>query len=236
HFAAVEDRDLRSLLATAQHHVATSGVLPVPTAVERSPALMLEEWQGAHRTAAATDGARLLNELAAAFSKYLWLPMGGQEAFVLWTVFAWAHEAFSISPILTLASPTMGAGKTTAFEILQQLLIPGATYHPSSMTKAVLYRLKGLAAADQDTPSLEFRPPTLCLLMDEADNWLTLDPDLRAVLNSGWRRRGAKVPRMVGGATGWFSSWFPKALAVIDRADSPLPGTLRDRSIIVPME
>ena len=88
---------------------------------------MLEEWRSAYRPEDATAGAKLLDDLAAAFATYLSLPKGGRETLALWTVFAWAHEAFSISPLLTLLSPTMRAGKTTAFELLEQQLIPGAT-------------------------------------------------------------------------------------------------------------
>jgi len=84
----------------------------------------------------------------------------------------------------------------------------------------VVYRLKGLAEAGHDTPPAAFAPPTLCLLMDEADNWLNVRQELRAVLNSGSKRSGAKVPRMVGAEPGWFSTWYPKALALIDRADA----------------
>ncbi len=238
HFAVASDddhRSMRGLLRAAQDAIATDGKLPVPPEAEYSSALMLEEWRSEYRPEDATDGAKLLNDLADAFATYLSLPKGGKETLALWTVFAWAHEAFTISPIITLTSPTMRAGKSTAFELLEQLLIPGATYHPSSMTPAVVYRLKGLAEAGQDAPPSAFEPPTLCLLMDEADNWLG-NHQLRAVLNSGWKRRGAKVARMVGAEPGWFSSWYPKALALIDRADAPLPGTLRDRSIIVPMQ
>ena len=35
---------------------------------------------------------------------------------------------------------------------------------------------------------------------------------------------------------GRFSSWYPKAVALIDRPDAPLRDTIRDRSIVVPME
>jgi uncharacterized protein DUF3631/ATPase family protein associated with various cellular activities (AAA) len=235
YFTGNPDAGLRKLLGDAQGLIETTGQLPVPP----PPPLgsMLEMWQSTYRPEDATDGAKLLNDLTTQFSTYLVLPPGGVEALALWTVFAWAHEAFGISPILTLASPTMRAGKTTAFEMLEQLLIPGATYHPSSMTPAVAFRLKGLASEGGLLSPSEFQLPTLCLLMDEADNWMNMRPELRGVLNSGWKRRGAVVPRVApGGKVEQFSSWYPKALALIDRSDAPLPGTLRDRSIVVPMQ
>src|SRR2546428_347829 len=48
--------------------------------------------------------------------------------------------------------------------------------------------------------------------------------------------RGAYVLRMIGGGVGKFSSWYPKAVGLIDRPGSMLPDTLQDRSVVVPMQ
>lgn len=240
HFFGASDterRDLRTLLASAQHHVETTGTLPAePRSQPAARALaMRDDWQAGRKPPGAGDGSTMLNDLASQFVKYASLPNGGAEALALWTVFVWAHEAFSISPILTIASPTMRAGKSTVFEMLEQLLIP-ETYHPSSLTPAVAFRLKGIAEEDQAYPSSVPKPPTLCLLIDEAD-LLKLGGALQGILNSGHARRSAMVLRMhAGGEVGKFSSWYPKALALIDRPSSPLPDTIRDRSIVVPMQ
>lgn len=237
HFAADEGRDLRSLLSSAQYYIeGPEGRLPAPYLTPQTErTVVLEElWRDGGQKTDASEGARILDDLAIQFSNYLSLPPGGVEALSLWTVFAWAHEAFAISPILTLVSPTMRAGKSTVFEMLEQLLIP-ETYHPSSITPAVLFRLKGIAEEDQQTPPAEPTRPKLCLLIDEAD-WLKVRGDLQAVLNSGHNRRSAFVFRMQGAEVGRFSSWYPKALALIDRPSSPLPSTVRDRSLLVPMQ
>jgi hypothetical protein len=236
HFAA-DGTDLRSLLASAQEYMESpEGRLPappIPAQAERAERLD-ELWRAGGPKTDASEGAQILDDLATEFSKYLALPRGGVEALSLWTVFTWAHEAFGVSPILTLVSPTMRAGKSTVFEMLEQLLIP-ETYHPSSITSAVVFRLKGIAEANQGTPPTEAALPKLCLLIDEAD-WLKVRGDLQQVLNSGHNRRTAFVFRMKGAGVGKFSSWYPKALALIDRPSSPLPSTVRDRSILIPME
>lgn len=235
HFAAADGHDLRSLLATAQDYIEREVPLPfppMPPQAERAERVD-ELWRAGPR-ADAGEGARILDNLATEFSKYVSLPPGGVEALALWTLFAWAHEAFGVSPILTLVSPTMRAGKSTVFEMLEQVSIP-ETYHPSSITSAVLFRLKGIADESQATPPTEATRPKLCLLIDEAD-WLNVSGDLQAVLNSGHSRRNAFVFRVKGAGVGKFSSWYPKALALIDRPRSPLPSTVRDRSIMIPME
>ena len=188
HFEADSDddrRDLRTLLAAAQHAITTEGVLPLPPEPERESQTLLEEWHTWSADGGAADGAKLLNDLATVFSTYVSLPRGGAEVFALWTVFAWAHEAFSVSPILALVSPTMRAGKTTVLDILEQVLIPEATYHPSNLTPAVAFRLKGLAEQDQAHPPSEPTLPSLCLLLDEADTWLRLRTEIISILNSG---------------------------------------------------
>ena len=236
HFAGGSDdspRDLRTLLSEAQRYVETTGTLPTPP--DPQPGTLLEVWNGEWNPENTPEGAQLLSNLADQFNRFLVLPTGGVEVLALWTVFAWAHEAFGISPILALVSPTKGAGKTTVLEMLYQLLrFPeGRTLHTSNITPASLYRLKGLSPADQAHASLIPKRPDLCLLLDEADTWL--HHHVKGIINSGWKRSGANVTRS-GAEGGTYSTWYPKALALIDKPDSPLPLTLRDRSIIVPMQ
>lgn len=236
HYAADDRRDLRSLLGNAQKYLETEGRLPappIPPQAER--ALVLEElWRASGQKTDASEGARILDDLATQFDKYVSLPPGGAVALALWSAFAWAHEAFAVSPMLALVSPTMRAGKSTVFEMLQQVL-PPKTYLASSLTSAVLYRMKGIAEDGQDTPRTQPTKPSLCVLMDEAD-LLKMTRDFRAVLDSGHRRRDAYVLRVTGAGVGEYSSWFPKALALIDRPSSPLPDSIRDRCILIKME
>jgi len=69
------------------------------------------------------------------------------------------------------------------------------------------------------------------LLVDEADFFLPDNEELRGVLNSGHTRATAFVLRVnrETGEVERFSTWAPKALALIGK----LPATLSDRSVIV---
>ena len=163
------------------------------------------------------DGAELLDKLRAAFLRYVVLPDGAAVALALWVVFAHAHDAASMSPILAITSPEKRCGKTLLLDVLGAL-VP-RPLAASSITAATLFR------------TVEKYRPTL--LIDEADTFLADHDDLRGVLNSGHRRSQAWVLRTVGDdhEPKKFSTWCPKALAKIGE----LPGTLEDRSIVVRM-
>jgi hypothetical protein len=68
------------------------------------------------------DGALLLDELSACFRRHLSLPEGAADAMALWVVFTWCLDLFQHSPRLAFQSPVYGCGKTTAFEILKELV------------------------------------------------------------------------------------------------------------------
>ncbi len=163
------------------------------------------------------DGEELLDELAHTFSRFLALPGHGAEALALWTVFAHAHDAAQMSPRLALVSATMRCGKTRALQLLGAL-VP-RPLHVANLTAASLFR------------GIETFAPTL--LVDEADTFLGEANELRGVLNSGHSRPGAFVLRAVGDdhEPRVFSTWAPLAVAKIGK----LPGTLRDRSIVLRM-
>lgn len=165
----------------------------------------------------AINGERLVEVLASTFDKYLAAPGGADVAFALWTLHAHAHDAAEISPVLALTSPEKRCGKTTALSILEAVVprpLPAA-----SLTPATIYR------------SVEKFGPTL--LVDEADTFINGHEELRGVLNSGHRRQQAIVVRCVGDdhEVRQFSTWGPKAIALIGR----LPSTLADRSIEIRM-
>lgn len=162
-------------------------------------------------------GAALLSELQTTFERFLVLPAGAAVAFSLWVVFAHAHDAAEVSPLLVLVSPEKRCGKTTALSLLGALVPTGL--HTSSITPAALFR------------GVELFGPTL--LIDEADSFLKMREELRGILNSGHTRSGARILRAVGDnhEPRWFSTWAPKAVALI----GSLPSTLEDRSILVPM-
>jgi putative DNA primase/helicase len=163
------------------------------------------------------DGAEVIQELAETFVRHLTLPEGASTALALWVIFTHAHNAFQISPLLAITSPEKGCGKSSLLMLLGALVrkpLPTA-----NTTAAALFR-----AVEQYSPTV---------LADEADTFVHGQNELRGVINSGWMRSQANVIRTVGDdfQPKVFSTWAPKALALIGR----LPDTLADRSIEIRM-
>ena len=167
--------------------------------------------------ATATDGAEVLEEISAIFTRHLILPPGAADAMALWVLHAHLHDTAEISPILALTSPTPECGKTTALNLIGSLVPkPLAS---SNITAAAVFR------------GIEKWHPTL--LVDEADSFLKGNDELRGVLNSGHYRRTAFVIRVTGDnlEPARFTTWAPKVIALIGK----LPPTLASRSIHIEM-
>jgi len=164
------------------------------------------------------DGNVLLNEILEIFKRFIILPKHADVALSLWVLFAWAHEAFQISPLLDFRSPTKRCGKTTALRVLSRLVprpLPVA-----NISTAALFR------------SIEHYQPTL--IVDEVDTFLENNVEIHGVLNAGHERDGAYVLRVVGDdhEPKQFCVWAPKIISGIGRRKD----TLEDRSIRIPME
>jgi hypothetical protein len=217
--------DMRVLLRAAQDSVASHQELRL-SGVGVSPSATA--WP------TPVDGAEVLDGMVDAFARYLSLPNGGAPALALWVMFAHSHEAFAYSPLLAAVSPVKRSGKTRLFEVLSQLT-PRALF-ASNITPASIFRLGG-AVVDEapDNGGRVAMPPALTLLADEGDTWLKLRPEIQGILNSGHTRRGAYIVRVVRDEPRRFSTWFPKALALIDKSATQLPPTVIDRSIVIPM-
>ncbi|MHB9052872.1 MAG: DUF3631 domain-containing protein [Thermoleophilia bacterium] len=164
-----------------------------------------------------SDGAALLDELAATFSRYLALPDHGAVTSSLWTVFSHALAAFSVSPILALLSPEKQCGKSTTIDVLRHLVprpLPSG-----NITASALFR-----AVEQWRPTL---------FIDEADTFLKNSEELRGIINCGHTRGMAYVVRTTGEGANMepkkFSTWAAKVIAMIGRP----PDTIEDRSIIL---
>lgn len=163
------------------------------------------------------DGATLLASLEQAVGRFLAMTPDQIVPYTLWILFAHAHDAFEISPLLALTSPDKGCGKSTALALLSALV-------PRPITSANI------------TPSAVFRVTDYykpCLLLDEADTFLSDSEGLRGILNSGHMRSQAYVTRVSGDdhQVCAFSTWGPKAIALIGE----LPPTLADRSVTLRM-
>lgn len=158
------------------------------------------------------NGEPLLNAITGAYSRYLSLIDGAAEALALWTLFAYVHNSFDISPLLSLLSPVKRCGKTTALKILFAL-----TPKPliaSHTTPASIFRF------------ISLYEPTL--MFDEFDTYGNDAKALRGMINSGHSAEGAIVIRA---DLITYSTWAPKVVAAI----GSLPPTIADRSISIPM-
>ena len=160
------------------------------------------------------DGASVLEALAAAVRDHVALAPAAADAVALWTAHAWTFDAFGISPRLALQSPEKGSGKSTLLDLVS-MLVPRPLL-ASSVSAAAIFRTVE-----------RFKP---CLLLDEADQWMSGDDDRLGILNAG-HRRGAPAVRCVGddAEPRAFDVFAPVALASIGR----LPATLQDRALVV---
>src|SRR5258706_7528245 len=162
------------------------------------------------------DGPGTLSQTSERFSLYIVLPPGAADAFALWSTHAHAFAAFPQTPRLNLSSPEPGCGKTTALDVIASL-VP-RPLRTENLTAPVLFRL-----VDQYQPTL---------LLDEVDSYLHNAEELRGLLNAG-HKRGACAYRCEGEskAVRAFKAFAPAVLAGL----GPLPGTLADRSIRIPL-
>lgn len=165
----------------------------------------------------AVNGADVLSQIAATFSRYVALPAGAANALALWVAHAHAFKAFLHSPRLNISSPEKGCGKTTLRDVVG-VLVPRPLL-TENLSVAVLFRL------------VDAHEPTI--LADEYDAWIQDNEELRGLLNSG-HRRGGQAYRCVGdnNEVRGFQVFSPAALCGI----GALPGTLHDRSIVVRLE
>ena len=158
------------------------------------------------------DGATLLDEISKAIGAHVVMPEASRDACALWAAHTFLLDCTMISPRLAITSPTRGCGKTTALDVISQLVLrplPAANISASAIFRVV-----------------EGSRPTL--LIDEADTFLRNNEELRGILNSGHRKGGA-VLRSVGDdhEPRWFSTYGACAIALIGQ----LPATLTDRSV-----
>ncbi|MGH6678881.1 MAG: DUF3631 domain-containing protein, partial [Bradyrhizobium sp.] len=162
------------------------------------------------------DGAALLDDLAREIRRYVVVGTTAVDAVALWIAAVHAFDAYSVFPRLAITAPEKQCGKTTLLDLITRL-VP-RPLGASNITSAALFR------------TIEAAQPTL--LLDEADTYLRRNDELRGVIDAGHRRDGAVI-RTVGDdhEPRLFRVWAPVVIAAIGR----LPGTIEDRSIVIPM-
>jgi hypothetical protein len=164
------------------------------------------------------DGGILLRALKEVVQRYVFMSKDLAIAVALWIIFSWLHEFLTHSPLLYVTSAERDSGKSTLLGVLNFLA------------------RRALQSVDISGPAL-FRSiakwqPTL--IVDEADDALADNPDLRSVINSGWTR-GQGVVRCHPDThqPELFSTFAPKIVAMKGRK---LPDTTLSRSIIITMK
>jgi hypothetical protein len=187
-------------------------------ASDREPAAALYEHWNVEAANEPIDTGILLRAVKEAVRRYVFMSDDQAVAVTLWIVFSWLHEQVTHSPILYVTSAEKDSGKSTLLGVLNFLA------------------RRSLQSVDISGPAL-FRSITKwqpTLIVDEADDALADNPDLRSVINSGWTR-GQGVIRCHPDThePELFSTFAPKVVAMKGRA---LPDTTLSRSIIITMK
>lgn len=169
--------------------------------------------------------SRRLDEIKAAFHRYLVLDEAQLVTLALYVVHTYAIEAAYHTPYLTVTSPTPRSGKTRVLEVLN--LLVAKSWLCSATTAAALVR------------KVERVQPTL--LLDETDRVFKGNKEdahkLTGLLNAGYSQsgvytmcetRGSKIEEKD------FHVFCPKVLCGIGH--DHLPDTLMSRSISIEMK
>jgi hypothetical protein len=167
-------------------------------------------------------GARILDELHQALTRYVVLPSPeAADAVVLWIAATHAAPAWNCAPRLDITSPVKRCGKSRLLDIIE------ATCHRPLLTvnisPAALVR------------SIGGDPPTL--LLDEADTVFgpkaaDAHEDLRGILNAGHGRNRPYIRWDAANRRMEHCATF--AMAALAGIGS-LPDTITDRAVVVPM-
>jgi uncharacterized protein DUF3631 len=181
------------------------------------------------------DGKLLLDALARVLRAHVVISQWARDALALFIIHTYAFALRDVTTYVGIESPQKRCGKSTLLNVLSALV--NRPLLSSNISPPALFRV------------IEELQPTL--LIDEADNLLRGNEELRGILNSGYHRptafvmRVANLPPQTEGAERqaaaqpapsasrlvMFSSWCPKAMASI----GPLPETLADRCILIRM-
>jgi putative DNA primase/helicase len=171
------------------------------------------------------DGDAVLDEISMCLTAYVVMSRLKADAIALWVVYTYLIDRAQTAPRLVIKSPEKRCGKTTLLSLLS--LLVARALPASNVSPAALFRV------------IEKWHPTL--LLDEADSFIALGgasptpgaEELRGLLNSGHTRGTAFVLRTVGDdhEPRPFSTFAAIAIALIGK----LPGTVEDRSIVIPL-
>jgi putative DNA primase/helicase len=163
------------------------------------------------------NGVQLLQDIFAQVQRFVIVDDSGYVVICLHIVLAYCWELFYKLPILRLKSPVKRCGKSTALDVIEQLVIrPLLTV---SLSPAGLYRI------------IERYHPYI--IIDEADSFGQENDELRIIVNGGYERgRPAIRVNKETLEPEFFDTFGCKVLASI----GPLHETIEDRSILIDMK
>src|SRR5262249_19286482 len=159
------------------------------------------------------DTHALLLELMAQLRRYVVVQDDVAFAITLWLPFSWVHEVAVHSPLLIARSTEPESGKTTLLGVLN-FLAPRA-YSAVELTGTNIYRI------------VDLKKPTL--LIDEADQLFRRKAALAEIINAGWTKGSARIPRIVHGVIHEFDAFCPKVIGMLGLN---LPDTMASRAIV----
>jgi hypothetical protein len=174
--------------------------------------------------------ADLLDQIVKVVHARVYCPTELADGVALWALGTWGlappsdpDKGPDLFPYLGFTAPAKRCGKTTALETVQHLV--RRPLAAADISQAAIYR------------TIEKYRPTL--LLDEFDQLIAKDRDLKGIINSAHTRNGAVI-RTVEVQTGGlktyepmaFSTFTPLALAGI----GSLPPTIADRAVRVRLQ
>ena len=177
------------------------------------------EWNEPEPWPEPVDGEALLTDIAGLIRRYVDMPDEKAVAVALWIAHSFLHSRLDLSTLLNVTSATKRCGKSLLMEVAGTLASRSLTVS-GRITPAGMFRIIAL------------HEPTL--ILDEADTFMSDDPELRGIVNGSQRREMAFVIRAVGEdhEPRLFRTWCPKAISGI----GDLPDTVADRAVTVRLE
>lgn len=132
----------------------------------------------------------------------------------------WFAESLHVAPYLLITAPSKRCGKSRLLELIQRL--SRRPFPSSSISAAVIFR-----ACEKWSPTL---------LLDEVETYLKKDPEIEGILNAGYKRATAFVPRCDGDKNEVknFPCFGLKVFAGINA--EKLSDTLSSRTIVLKLE
>jgi hypothetical protein len=172
-------------------------------------------------------GEEVLDQIDAWVGQFLAYEERHRHTQVLWIAHCWLSDCIEYTPRLLLLSPEPGCGKTRAMTVTNHL-VPRPN-HTADISPAGLYY-----SIDHALNRRGGRPTFLYDELDAAFPTPRSNEEMRKLINAGHDRHET-LTRKIGKGEKEFRLFAPMALAGM-MGIFDVPETIRDRSIIIPMQ